>query len=33
MKKLTQWQALLKLDGINTKHQVLVDIEQILNKN
>ena len=32
MKKLKQWQCLLGLDGGNTKHQVLVDIEQILNK-
>lgn len=31
-KKLKQWHCLLGLDGGNTKHQVLVDIEQILNK-
>lgn len=30
--KLNQWKNLLKIDGGNTKHQVVVDIESILKE-
>lgn len=32
LKKLKVWYELLKLDGSNTKHQVIVDIESILKE-
>lgn len=31
--KLNQWKNLLKIDGGNTKHQVVVDIESILKED